>query len=219
MKYLKTEIVRHSVTGGAFSDDGVLRASKNVLDGALRFSSLRDLLGTKKEEVKEGHSSLLDYEILNGQRRQRKEKPVHEHVLLGVPDIPLNTCNRIFTKNGPVYRHGGMYIKEDDRIQSGILVQIYKSSITTYAIVEVLVDRSHEYNDCFLTEAGMKVWRRSGRFKIISKLSLVESLPLFHACKFELPPASKCEFVFGVVPVMEERQLLRRMRMGINVVG
>ena len=67
---------------------------------------------------------------------------MHEHVLLGVPDIPLNTCNRIFTKNGPVYRHGGMYIKEDDRIQSGILVQIYKSSITTYAIVEVLVDRS-----------------------------------------------------------------------------
>ena len=217
VKYMKTEIVRHIVTGGALSDDGTKKASKNVLKAATHFSSLISLLGIKKEEIKEGQASLMDYETENGRRRQKKEKPVYDHVLLGVPDIAMKTCDRILTRNGPLFRQGGLYIKGDNTVQPGILIQVYKSSTTTYAVIEILVDSSH--NDSFLLEAGMKIWKRSGRFIINSNLLLIESLPLLHACKFEIPPAAKCEFVDGVVSVIEERQLVQQRKQTYRCLG
>ena len=219
VKYMRTEIIRHIVTGGALSDDGVKKASKNVLESAIQFPSLRSLLGIIKEDIEEGKASLMDYETVNGKRRQKKEKPVFDHVLLGVPDIAMKTCDRILTRNGPVFRQGGLYIKRDNTVQPGILIQVYKSSTFTYAVIESLVDSSHVNNDSFLLEVGMKIWKRSGRLIIVSNLLLIESLPLLHACKFEIPPAAKCEFVDGVVSVIEERQQVQQRKQTYRCLG
>ena len=128
-------------------------------------------------------------------------------------------CDRILTRNVPVFRQGGLYIKGDNTVQPGILIQVYKSSTFTYAVIESLVDSSHVNNDSFLLEVGMKIWKRSGRLIRVSNLLLIESLPLLHACKFEIPPAAKCEFVDGVVSVIEERQQVQQRNQTYRCLG
>ena len=48
IKYLKTEIVRHI----AFSEDGKVRASENVLQETVKLSSGKNLVGIESAEVK-----------------------------------------------------------------------------------------------------------------------------------------------------------------------
>lgn len=219
MKYLRTEIVRHIVTGGAFSADGMTKASRNVLDGALKYTSVRGLLGIGTGDNKEGQASLLDYETVNGRRKQKLQKPLVDHVLLGVPDVKMRTCNRILTSNGPVYRFGGLYTNDENGLQLGILIDVYKSTTGTYVIIEKLLDSSRQNIDNFLQEAHIKVWRRSSQYRMITNLLLLRSVPLLHACKFEVPPASKCEFVTGMTAVREERQLIQQRKTTYNCLG
>ena len=219
IKYLRTEIVRHIVTGGCFSDDGLVKASKNVLEGAVKYASMRSLLGIETKDTKEGQASLLDYETVNGKRKQKMQKPKFDHVLLGVPDIKMRTSDRIMTSNGPVYRQGGVYSKEGNRIDLGILVEVYKSRTGTYAIIESLEDRTHENSDSFLQETGMKIWRRSQQLRLCSNLLPLKSVPLLHACKFELPPSALCKFVAGMTTVREERQLVQQRKTTYRCLG
>ena len=219
MKYLRTEIVRHIVSGGALSADGMSKASRNVLDNALKYTSVRGLLGIVTGDKKEGQASLLDYESVNGRRKQKFQNPKIDHILIGVPDVKMRTCNRILTSNGPVYRGGGLYTNDENGLQLGLLIDVYKSRTGTYAIIENLQDSSHQNSDNFLQEAGIKVWRRSNQYRMISNLLLLKSVPLLHACKFEVPPVSKCEFVTGMTAVREERQLIQQRKTTYKCIG
>ena len=170
-KYLKTEIVRHIVCGGALSEDGRIKASENVLQEAVKYASVKSLLGIESTVVKVGQASMLDYQTLQGRRTLKVGKPKCEHVLLGLPNIKMKTCDRIMTENGPIYRGGGLYVKEDNVVQLGILVDIYKSQLgICYAIIEKLLDVSNVKSDNFLQEAEIKVWKRSYEFRITSNL-------------------------------------------------
>ena len=102
---------------------------------------------------------MLDYESVNGRRKQKFQNPKIDHILIGVPDVKMRTCNRILTSNGPVYRGGGLYTNYENGLQLGLLIDVYKSRTGTYAIIENLQDSSHQNSDNFLQEAGIKVWR------------------------------------------------------------
>ena len=177
LKYLKTEIVRHIVQGGALNEDGQLRASENVQQETLKLTSVKSLLGIESPGIKVGQASLFDYETVNGKRKLKAEKPRFEHVMLGVPDQKMSTCDRIMTENGPVFRGSGLYVLDENGMQLGILINIYKSKTgTCFAIVEKLQDVSGEKGDNFLQEAGIIMLKRSSEFKVTSNLLKIQSV-------------------------------------------
>ena len=217
-KYLKTEIVRHIVTGGALSEDGKLRASENVLQETLRHDSFKNLLGIKTEEVFVAKASLMDYVQVNGKSRVKLSRPTQEHMLLGIPDKDMKTCNKIQTANGPLFRKGGLGIIHQGVAQLGILTQVYKSSLGVYyAVVEKLRDVTAEKRDPFLTEAKIKVWKRSGSFFVTKHLYDLLSVPILHACSAEEVPS--CTFLTGMVEVREERQSTEQRKTVYDCLG
>ena len=164
---------------------------------------------------------MIDYKVVNGKRSQREEKPKSKRdVQIGVPDIQMETCDRIMTKNGPVYRGGGLYILEDDVLQLGILIEVYKAPVgPCYAVIQKLEDVSFEKDDPFLNEAGIKVWKKKQDFILTSSLLKIESAPLLHACSAEVPPTIKCMFVTGLTDVREERQMVQQRKERYRCLG
>ena len=128
MKYMKTEIVRHIVMGGALSDDGILKAAPKVLEEVQKCTSIKSLLGLDTGPDYVGEASLFDYEVSSvGKRRIKLRKPEYEHVNLGVPNVLMKTCRKVETPNGPLFRNGGLYRFEGAELKMAILVEVYKS--------------------------------------------------------------------------------------------
>jgi hypothetical protein len=130
----------------------------------------------------------------------------------------MKTCNKIQTANGPLFRKGGLGIIHQGVAQLGILTQVYKSSLGVYyAVVEKLRDVTAEKRDPFLTEAKIKVWKRSGSFFVIKHLYDLLSVPILHACSAEEIPS--CTFLTGMVEVREERQSTEQRKTVYDCLG
>ena len=210
-KYLKTEIVRHTVTGGALNSDGSLRASENVMNESKRLSSLRSLLGISAEDRFVAKPTLADYIQVGGKKRLKQSRPKPEHILLGIPDSDMKTFNRVKLKNGPLYRGGGLYMIDHSEMLFGRLIEVYRSKTEiSYAVIEVFDDCSGENSDPFLNEAGVRVWRCSGILKLVKELHRLNPAPILHACPLE--PIVKCGFEVGSFEVIEERQKVQQHR-------
>ena len=218
-KYMKTEIVRHIVTGGALSEDGALKASENVLQEVLKNKSIMSLLGMEVSPTPIGKASLLDYSVENGKKKVQVSRPKPEHLALGVPDEEMKTCSKIETKNGPLYRDGGLYVlDENNTLKMGIVVEVYKSKYNAnYAVIEKLEDVTADKGDPFLLEAKAKVWHRSGTLFVTESLHKLLAVPLLHACRAE--PAAPCSFETGLVNVIEERQSIQKTKTVYNCIG
>ena len=187
-----------------------MKASGIVVDFVNSSPLLREHLGDTyvKSESFLTKVSLYDYDVTDEKKKFKKSKPTNDHILLGIPNQSMRTCNKISTENGPVYRNGGLYIDEDNGVLlPGILVQIYCDKIVSYAVVEELVQSPR--TDSFLQEVGLHVWRRSRRYRVVSNFKLLKSLPLFHACKFD---DYNCQFDYGVTTEREERVSLQRFK-------
>ena len=218
IKYLKTEIVRHIVTGGALSDDGRIKASENVLQETLRHKSLMSLLGLKRDEVFVSKATLQDYVKEGVKSRVKLSKPKPEHLLLGIPNEEMKTCDKVETRNGSLYRSGGLYILSNGTAELGILIQVYKSrSGVSHAVIEKLRDVSAERVDPFLAEVRAKVLKRSGNYFVTKNLHEIYAVPILHACPFEQP--QRCSFVTGMVDVREERQITQQRRQVYDCLG
>ena len=211
VKYLKTEIIRHIVSGGSLSADGKVKAADNVLKEAVKYTSLKIMLGIENAQTKIGQASLFD---------KKQVKPKLFHLLPGVPDKLMRTASKIMTENGPLYRGGGVYVKEQNVVQLGILVEVYKAKVgMCFAIIETLEDVSHQKSDNFLQEAGIKVWMRQGNLRMISNLLELKSAPLLHACRAEVPPTVMCDFETNLIDVREERQDVQQMKTVYRCIG
>ena len=128
-KYMRTEIIRHIVTGGSLSEDGNVRASDAVVEEAARYKSFRSLLGTEISSKSVGKTSFLDYVDINGKKKVKVAKPKFDHVQLGVPNQFMKTCSRLETCNGPLFRDGGLYyIFDGDVPKMGFLDEVYKTT-------------------------------------------------------------------------------------------
>ena len=218
-KYLKTEIVRHIVTGGVLNESGTLVASNNVLQETLKMKSLKKLIGLETQEVNLGKASLMDYTTLNGKKKVTVLRPKPEHIVLGVPDEKMKTCSKVETENGPVYKDGGLYILgQNGTLQMGMLSEVYKSTKygVCYAVIERLQDVTAEKGDPFLMEAKAKVWKRKDTFFMTQFLHQLLAVPLMHACNSEPAP---CSFVTQNVDVREERQIVQQRKLFFNCKG
>ena len=215
IKYMKTEIVRHIVSGGALNEDGTIRASQTVIQEATRTGSLRKLLNLEKVEDNIGKATLLE-------RRNSKvilKNPSVEHIALGIPDENMKTASKVETLNGPLFKHGGLYIWENNVVKMGMLEEVYKTKHgACYAVIEELIDVTRENADPFLSEANIKVWRRANRFFVITNLRLLHGVPLLHACSLELEPGC-CVFETGQVSIREERQMVQQRKTVYKCLG
>ena len=184
----------------------------------VKFTSIKKLVGIDSEEVKVGQASKFDYDTVAGKRKQKMKRPPREHILLGVPDIDMKTCSRVMTKNGPVFRGGGLYLIGEQSVQLGKLKEIYKDSIgVCHAVIEKLTDVTHAKQDPFLQEAKIKVWKRSGHFLVTSDLFKIQSSPLLHACSLEDIVTGR--LLTGLVQVREERQTVEQRRTEYKCLG
>jgi hypothetical protein len=208
IKYMKTEIRRHIVSGGALNEDGTFSASQTVIQEATRTNSLRKLLSLEKVEDNIGKASLLE-------RRNNKvilKKPTVEHVALGIPDEDMKTASKIETLNGPLFKHGGLYWYENNVLKMGMLEEVYKTKHgACYAVIEKFIDVTREKADAFLCESNIKVWRRSNTFFVTTNLRLLHAVPLLHACFSDLVPG-RCVFETGQVSVREEREIVQQRK-------
>ena len=144
---------------------------------------------------------------------------VKPHCLREVTDDYMKTASKVETLNGPLFKHGGLYIWENNVVKMGMLEEVYKSKHgACYAVIEELIDVTRENADPFLSEANIKVWSRANRFFVITNLRLLYGVPLFPACSLELEPGC-CVFETGQVSVREERQMMQQRKSVYKCLG
>ena len=88
------------------------------------------------------------------------------------------------------------------------MAQIYKEeSGHCYAVAEILI-RDEAKEDIFLSEVGIKVFKRIKRYQLLEDLYTFQAVPLFHACMAENPVV--CCIRNSVHQVREERQIVEQ---------
>ena len=93
---------------------------------------------------------------------------------IGVPPGSHQTCRKISTLTGPLFRDGGFYIVENQNLMVCVLQQIYKLEDGEYLpVAEILEDVSRRFHDPFLAEMKVKTWKRTRRLLIIRNLENV----------------------------------------------
>ena len=86
------------------------------------------------------------------------------------------------TRNGPLYRNGGLYLIEGDSLKMGVLEEVYKTKTGgLHAVIEKLTDVTAEKSDPFLIEAKINVWKRTKEYFLNSHLYDLFAVPLLHA--------------------------------------
>ena len=207
LKIMTTEITRHIFDGGVLNLNGTDVASENVLNEGRSCQSFRQLLGQEEISPPLGSVSLNDYEKVNGRRRFKKTLPPAAHTAIGVPNRAMKTCRKIKTGVGNLFRDGGFYIEgSNSEINLFLLAQIYKEeSGHCYAVAEILI-RDEAKEDIFLSEVGIKVFKRTNKYQLCEDLYTFHAVPLFHACMAENPVV--CCIRNSVHQVREERQIV-----------
>ena len=140
------------------------------------------LLGADVPSCRPGEVSLFDWAISErGKPIHKLSRPPSSHILVGVPDTDLSTCRKVETERGTLYRGGGF------ACPCGMLLQIYSDSVNIFVVAELLESQSQmRIQNTFLDEAGIQVWKRSGRLVVIrDNLEHLVPLTLLHACLYE----------------------------------